>query len=90
MAVLDHDETLLRTMACPVPAAERPRLCGARRASAAPARPAGPVTVQRRVSSRGSIMVATQIDGETVATVPRTTSREIHSYKAYATQRASR
>jgi hypothetical protein len=30
------------------------------------------------------------IDGDTVATVPRTTSREIHRYKAYATQRASR
>jgi hypothetical protein len=60
MAVLDQAGTLLRTMACPVPAAERPRLRGARRASAVPARLAGPVTVQRRVSSRGSIMVATQ------------------------------
>ena len=26
------------------------------------------------------------IDGETVAIVPRTTSREIHRYKAYATR----
>ena len=28
------------------------------------------------------------VDGETVAIVPRTTSREIHRYKAYATQAA--
>ncbi len=71
----------------------------------------GPVIVQRRVSQRGSIMVATQrihvgmiharkivtvtasdhsfqlhIDGESVGTVPRTTSAEIHRYKAYATR----
>ena len=30
-----------------------------------------------------------QIDGETVGTVARTTSREIHRYKAYARQRSS-
>jgi transposase InsO family protein len=109
MAVLDQAGTLLRTMPCPVPPAERAKLRGARRASAVPARPAGPVTVQRRVSSRGSIMVATQkihvgmiharktvtvtaeddsftlaIDGETVAVVPRTTTREVHRYKLYA------
>jgi hypothetical protein len=30
------------------------------------------------------------IDGETVATVPRTTSRKIHRYKAYATKRGTR
>jgi transposase InsO family protein len=109
MAVIDQAGTLLRTMPCPVPPAERPRLRGARRASATPARPAGPVTVQRRVSSRGSIMVATQkihvgmiharkavtvtaegdsftitADGETVAVVPRTTTREIARYKLYA------
>ena len=72
---------------------------------------AAPVTVQRRVSQRGQIMVATQriqvgmiharkivtvtsddhtfrldIDGQTVATVPRTSGREIHRYKAYGTQ----
>lgn len=109
MAVLDQSGTLLRTMACPVPPDQRPRLRGARRAAAIPARPAGPITVQRRVSSRGSIMVATQkihvgmiharktvtvtagdakftltIDGETVAVVPRTTTREVHRYKLYA------
>ena len=28
------------------------------------------------------------IDGETVAVVPRTTSREVHRYKAHATQAA--
>ena len=75
----------------------------------APLPPSGPVTVQRRVSSRGGIMVATQkiqvglihagkivtvtaedhsfrlvIDGQAVGVVPRTTTREIHRYKAYA------
>jgi transposase InsO family protein len=109
MAVIGCDGTLLRTLPCPVPAAGRPRLRGARRAAAAPLPPSGPVTVQRRVSSRGGIMVATQkiqvglahagktvtitagehsfrlaVDGETVRVVPRTTSREIHRYKAYA------
>jgi transposase InsO family protein len=113
MAIADQAGTLLRTMACPIPADQRPKLRGARRASPLPPRPAGPITVQRRVSSRGSIMVATQkihagmiyarktatvtagddhftvaVDGETVAVVPRTTTREIHRYKAHATQAA--
>jgi transposase InsO family protein len=77
--------------------------------------PTSPVTVQRRVSQRGQIMVATQriqvgmiharkivtvtaddhafhldIDGQTVATVPRTSGREIHRYKACATQQPRR
>jgi hypothetical protein len=111
MAVISHDGTLLRTLPCPVSPADRHRLRGARRAASMPAPPAGPITVQRRVSQRGSIMVARQrihvgtiharkivtitasdhsfrlaIDGETVATVPRTTSSEIHRYKAYATR----
>lgn len=111
MAVISHDGQLLRTLPCPVPARDRHRLRGARRAAAAPP-PPGPVIVQRRVSQRGQIMVATQriqvgliharkiatitasddtfeisIDGETAASVPRTTSAEIHRYKAYATQR---
>jgi hypothetical protein len=110
MTVISHDGALLRTMPCPVPAADRSRLRGARRATTSPPPPAGPVTVQRRVSQRGQIMVATQrihvgliharkivtvtagdhtfrlsIDGETVAHVPRTTSSEIHRYKACAT-----
>ena len=71
--------------------------------------------MQRRVSQRGSIMVATQrihvgmiharkivtvtagdhsfqldVDGETVGIVPRTTSSEVHRYKAYATRTRSR
>jgi transposase InsO family protein len=109
MMVITSDGELARTMPCPVPAGDRPRLRGARRAAASPPPPSGPVTVQRRVSSCGGIMVATQkiqvglihagkivtvaagdhsfrliIDGQTVAVVPRTTSREIHRYKAYA------
>jgi hypothetical protein len=71
-----------------------------------------PVTVQRRVSSRGGLMVARQkihagmihagktatvicenncfrvvIDGDTAAVVPRTTTSEIHRYKANATDK---
>jgi hypothetical protein len=60
MTVISHDGELLRTMPCPVPPGERHRLRGARRAAPTPAPAAGPVVVQRRVSQRGSIMVATQ------------------------------
>ena len=61
MTVISHDGVLLRTLPCPVPQRERYRLRGARRAaSISPPAPAGPVTVQRRVSQRGQIMVATQ------------------------------
>jgi hypothetical protein len=109
MMVITGDGELARTMPCPVPAGDRYRLRGARRAAASPLPPSGPVTVQRRVSSRGGIMVATQkiqvglihagkivtvtagdhsfrlvIDGQAVGVVPRTTTREIHRYKAYA------
>jgi transposase InsO family protein len=109
MMVITSDGELARTMPCPVPAGDRPRLRGARRAAASPPPPSGPVTVQRRVSSRGGIMVATQkiqvglihagkivtvaagdhsfrliVDGQTAGVVPRTTTREIHRYKAYA------
>jgi transposase InsO family protein len=112
MAVLGHDGTLLRTMACPVPVASRSRLRGARRARSLPPQPGGPITVQRRVSSRGGLMVARQkihagmihagktatvicentcfrvvIDGETAAVVPRTTTSEVHRYKANATDK---
>jgi hypothetical protein len=109
MMVITSDGELLRAMPCPVAPAERPRLRGARRAAASPPATSGPVTVQRRVSSRGGIMVATQkiqaglihagkivtvtagdhsfrlaVDGQTAGVVPRTTTREIHRYKAYA------
>ena len=109
MAVISHGGVLLRTLPCPVPAADRRRLRGAHRAATIPPPSTGPVTVQRRVSQRGSIVVATQrihvgiiharktvdvtaeegqfllvIDGEMIGTVPRTTAREIHRYKAYA------
>jgi hypothetical protein len=111
MTVISHDGELLRTLPCPVPPRDRHRLRGARRAPSTPAPAAGPITVQRRVSQRGSIMVATQrihvgmihahkivtvtaddhsfqlnADGEIIGTVPRTTSREVHRYKAYAAQ----
>jgi transposase InsO family protein len=114
MAVISHDGELLRTLPCPVPPADRHRLRGARRADSMPAPLAGPIVVQRRVSQRGSIMVARQkihvgmiharqivtvtasdrsfelsIDGEMVAVVPRTTTREIHRYKAHATRTRS-
>jgi hypothetical protein len=60
MAVLGHDGTLLRTLACPIPAYRRSRLRGARRARSMPPQPGGPITVQRRVSSRGGLMAARQ------------------------------
>jgi transposase InsO family protein len=109
MMVITGDGELARTMPCPVPAGDRLRLRGARRAAASPPPPSGPVIVQRRVSARGGIMVATQkiqaglihagkivtvtaeehsfrlvIDGQAAGVVPRTTTREIHRYKAYA------
>jgi transposase InsO family protein len=114
MAVLGHDGTLLRTMACPIAADRRYRLRGARRGRSLPPQPGGPITVQRRVSSRGGLMVARQkihagmihagkvatvicentcfrvvIDGETAAVVPRTTTSEVHRYKANATDKRS-
>jgi len=114
MAVLGSDGSLLRTMACPIPVDRRYRLRGARRARSLPPQPGGPITVQRRVSSRGGLMVARQkihagmihagktatvicennhfrvvIDGETAALVPRTTTSEVHRYKANATDKRS-
>jgi transposase InsO family protein len=114
MAVLGHDGSLLRTLACPIPADRRFRLRGARRARSLPPQPGGPITVQRRVSSRGGLMVARQkihagmihagktarvicentcfrvvIDGETAVVVPRTTTSEVHRYKANATDKRS-
>jgi hypothetical protein len=113
MTLIDATGTLFRTMPCPVPPADRHRLRGARRGVLIPTRPAGPVTVSRRVAGRGSIMVAKQkihvgmlharktvtvtadsntftvvTGSETIAVVPRTTTREINRYKAYATQRS--
>jgi len=38
----------------------------------------------------GDATFKVDIDGETVAVVPRTTSREIHRYKAHATQTPTR
>lgn len=114
MAVLGHDGSLLRILACPVPADRRSRLRGARRGRALPPQPGGPITVQRRVSCRGSLMVARQkihagmihagktatvicennhfrvvIDGEPAAVVPRTTTSEVHRYKASVTDKRS-
>jgi hypothetical protein len=111
MAVIGTDGSLLRTMTCPIPAENRWRLRGARRASSLPP-PGGPITVQRRVSCRGAIMIARQriqaglphagktatvicendtfqlvIGGETVAIVPRATTKEVRRYKARATRR---
>jgi transposase InsO family protein len=60
MAVLAHDGTLLRTLACPVPADRRHRLRGARRGRSLRPQPGGPITVQRRISSRGGLMIARQ------------------------------
>jgi transposase InsO family protein len=110
MHVITQDGKLWRALPCPVPPGQRHRLQGVRLAGPAPL-PEAALTVQRRVSSRGGIMVAKQkiqvgmshagkivtvacernsfrlvIDGDTVAEVPRLTSREIDRYKAYATR----
>jgi transposase InsO family protein len=112
MAVIGSDGSLLRTLACPIPPERRWRLRGARTSRSLPPPPGGPITVQRRVSCRGALMVARQkihagmihagktatvicennhfrvvIDGETAAVVPRTTTSEIHRYKANATDK---
>ena len=60
MTVISHDGELLRTLPCPVPPGQRHLLRGARRAASTPLPLTGSVVVQRRVSQRGSIMVATQ------------------------------
>jgi hypothetical protein len=111
MAVISHGGVLLRTPPCLVPPAGRQRLRGVRRAGSFPSAAVARIVVQRRVSQRGSIMVATQrihvgliharkivtvtasdhtfqisLDSETISVVPRTTTREIHRYKAYATR----
>ncbi len=49
MAVLGHDGSLPRTLACPIPAEHRSRPRGARRARSLPPQQGGPITVQRRV-----------------------------------------
>jgi hypothetical protein len=60
MAVISPDGELLRTLPCAIPVTDRHRLRGARRASSRPPQTGGPITVQRRVSCRGSLMVARQ------------------------------
>jgi transposase InsO family protein len=112
MAVIGSGGSLLRTVACPIPAERRWRLRGARSGRSLPPPPGGPITVQRRVTRRGSLMAACQkihagmihagktatvicenncfrvvIDGETAAMVPRTTTSDIHRYKANATDK---
>jgi hypothetical protein len=107
--VITQDGMLWRTLPCPIPPGQRHRLQGVRLAGPIPLPPAAPA-VQRQVSARGGIMVATQkiqvgmthagkivtvipqnstfrlvIDGDTIRVVPRTTSREIHRYKACTT-----
>jgi transposase InsO family protein len=51
---------LVRTVACPVPPAARPRLRGARTAPPQPLRLPEQFTVKRRVSIRGTIMIGGQ------------------------------
>jgi hypothetical protein len=51
---------LARTIACPVPQETRSRLRGARAATAQPPRLPDPLTVTRRVSVRGAIMIGGQ------------------------------
>ena len=59
MHVITQDGKLWRTLPCPIPPGQRHRLQGVRLAGPAPL-PEAAMTVQRRVSSRGGIMVAKQ------------------------------
>jgi transposase InsO family protein len=52
--------TVVRTVACPVPQSARHRLRGARAATAGPQPLPDPLTVRRRVSARGAIMIGGQ------------------------------
>jgi hypothetical protein len=51
---------LARALACPIPPEARPRLRGARPGAAQPPRLPEPLTVARRVSGRGSVMIGGQ------------------------------
>src|SRR5215468_466527 len=52
--------TTVRTLACPIPQPARHRLRGARAATAGPPQLPAPLTVRRRVSVRGAIMIGGQ------------------------------
>jgi hypothetical protein len=54
------DGTMVRTIACPVPQPARHRLRGARAGTAGPPQLPAPLTVRRRVSIRGAIMIGGQ------------------------------
>ena len=54
------DGNTVRTVACPVPQPARHRLRGARAGTAGPPQLPGPLTVRRRVSIRGAIMIGGQ------------------------------
>jgi len=60
MQILDQNRTLLRTLPNPLTADDRTKLRDARPAGPKPHVPETPPTVQRRVSCRGTIMVAGQ------------------------------
>jgi hypothetical protein len=54
------DGNAVRTVACPVPHPDRHRLRGARTGAAGPPQLPAPLTVRRRVSIRGAIMIGEQ------------------------------
>jgi hypothetical protein len=60
MQILDRERTLLRSLPNPIAPADRKRIRDARPAGPAPVIPDTVVPVQRRVSSRGALMVAGQ------------------------------
>jgi hypothetical protein len=60
VAYILADGTTVRTIACPVPQPARLRLRGARARTAGPPQLPAPLTVRRRVSSRGAIMIGRQ------------------------------
>lgn len=85
MAVISRDGILLRTMPCPVPGLGRGGLMVTRQKIHAGVIHAGKTATV--ICEDTSFRVI--IDGETAAVVPRTTTSEVHRYKANATQRAA-
>jgi transposase InsO family protein len=80
MHVITQDGMLWRTLACPIPPGQRHKLQGVRLAGPEPLPQPG-LTIQRRVSSRGSIQIARQRihvgmahAGKTITVIPDSNS----------------
>ena len=92
MAVLGHNGTLLRTLACPSPAGPSP-CSGGSPPGAGSWSPRQKIHAGMIHAGKTATVICENnhfrvvIDGETTAVVPRTTTSEIHRYKANATDK---